>query len=785
MALEAMRQAEPLGPAHPLAQFISIRQDVSVHMPVGGSAALDELIFRNLARLITKRLNFLRNSVGLPPVSSRTNRTAMREDFGFENNELEAWSVLYYRYVRVDLNLSVEDLERVSQQTKRTLHRRQSRGINRLTHVLAYREAKTRARRSKATLRSQLPRPYPPVLIGRDSLVEQAIQRLSAENVPRHLVVYGAPGIGKSTVALAVAHRLIEAQPLQSIAWVQQADSQGDDLLEQIALQIGIPLTLDNRPALATYLQVMDTLIVLDHMTLDGAVDQILKTLGAARLLICAVQSPNALVDIDLARLYVPELDKAAALEFLEKEASKRGKSYKVEYLAGLYDDFGGNPGALSMAMSSGRHYSPGLISADLYRHIWDAVSRLAHLVWLIVSFSPAMSTQYDKLRLILPHVEPMELDSALGELVDAAALEAGPETLALIALTPLAQSFARHVVQDQPLRELVEAAVSAVADYLSIEPVTVECLFLLSSAQRANLRTSLLLDLAYAFAPVVEQAGAWSMWSSFLQALQDVTRDKDRLWVQLRLGIAQRWLGQSSEAAYLLAEVMKAAGQTGAFDIQADAMTELAAVYRQQRQRELADQLLRRASSYYVRSKHAYGLERVTAEYVQIALDAGDVPAAQQYLHELDEQITGQSPRLLSLAALVALHADEPDRALHFAQTAQQRLGDDLPRLARTVALLGQIYYRLGDRVAAINHMASALSMMEQTHDLIGHARTSINLAAIYLVQGNLRTTLRYLRDLPAELERLGDVDSLQATLKNLEMLNRVSRHWTNHPPQ
>jgi hypothetical protein len=77
------------------------------------------------------------------------------------------------------------------------------------------------------------------------------------------------------------------------------------------------------------------------------------------------------------------------------------------------------------------------------------------------------------------------------------------------------------------------------------------------------------------------------------------------------------------------------------------------------------------------------------------------------------------------------------------------------------------------------------ALEIMSQTNDLLGHARTRLNLGGIYLAQGNLRISLRYLRDLPDEFERLGDVESLQATLGNLEILNTISRGWTDERGQ
>jgi hypothetical protein len=67
----------------------------------------------------------------------------------------------------------------------------------------------------------------------------------------------------------------------------------------------------------------------------------------------------------------------------------------------------------------------------------------------------------------------------------------------------------------------------------------------------------------------------------------------------------------------------------------------------------------------------------------------------------------------------------------------------------------------------------------MEETRDVLGHARARLNLSAIYLSRGNLRAALRYLHGLPAELERLGDVVSLEAALNNLRVLNEVSSRW------
>lgn len=59
-------------------------------------------------------------------------------DFQQHSHELEAWSVLYHRFVRVDLDLSWQHLAQLTASTERTLRRRQERGLRRLlSEILA------------------------------------------------------------------------------------------------------------------------------------------------------------------------------------------------------------------------------------------------------------------------------------------------------------------------------------------------------------------------------------------------------------------------------------------------------------------------------------------------------------------------------------------------------------------------------------------------------------------------------------------------------------------------
>src|SRR5258708_5037645 len=211
-ALEAMRQAKPLGLAHPLTSFITLHPLPVARHPavIEGGAAQDAVIFARLSNFIQHRLDHHRAVANLVDIPARTDKARIEADFSVQNDELEAWSILYYRYVRVDLDYSLERLASFTPQDKRTLNRRQRRGIARLTRELVRRELHVRNRYRTATLKAALPG-YAPKLFGRDALINAALERLESADSPRHLLLYGLHGVGKSALALAVALQLMEA----------------------------------------------------------------------------------------------------------------------------------------------------------------------------------------------------------------------------------------------------------------------------------------------------------------------------------------------------------------------------------------------------------------------------------------------------------------------------------------------------------------------------------------------------------------------------------------------
>lgn len=181
-----------------------------------------------LSDLILTRLNELRGPAGGTNWSQANGRpadqnsealAALARDFARGNAALEAWSALYHRYLS-DADLSVEALAAAAHVSERQFRRRVEAGIRLLTEQLRVAEMSAQGRWRRLHLDRYLPPPDYLHLFGIQELVAAAVNLLTDANGPAMIAFEGIGGIGKTTVAQAIAQHLAENGPFAAILWI-------------------------------------------------------------------------------------------------------------------------------------------------------------------------------------------------------------------------------------------------------------------------------------------------------------------------------------------------------------------------------------------------------------------------------------------------------------------------------------------------------------------------------------------------------------------------------------
>ena len=287
-------------------------------------------IRRHLTRLIATQLGNLRarmqpadlpQASALPPPDAKIASVAEVEaalafDFACANSTLEAWSALFHRYF-CDAELSVAALATAAHVSERQFRRRVEAGIELLTEQLRQDEAAARGRLRRQHLERYLPPPDYLHIFGLQEQIAAAAGLLADPNGPTVVALEGMGGIGKTTLAQAVAQRLAEQGPFADILWIAAQQNRfrpttGDietlpepaltftDLLLQLIRQLGRNDLLPQGPDewerrlmmifhAAPHLIIVDNLETLaDHRDLAP---RLRRMLGGSRALITSRQS--------------------------------------------------------------------------------------------------------------------------------------------------------------------------------------------------------------------------------------------------------------------------------------------------------------------------------------------------------------------------------------------------------------------------------------------------------------------------------------------------------------
>ncbi len=781
--LDAARAARPL-PATPLRAFALLEQRLTDPSVVAGSAAADLALLEWLNDEIIEGLCGQRAHYHLPPpdVTMSLERVveALASDFRQGAAELEAWSLLFMRYVRVDLDLSWERLETITGQDQRTLRRRQDRGLRRLTHRLIQREQMARREAHRDRLRRAIP-PLPGhEIVGRAASFNRAWSRLMANTSRRHVAFIGPGGIGKTALALLLTHRLIAEADLDSVIWlVASRNLTSAALTARCAEALALPSGDGN--ALRAVCQAWNVLIILDEADSlfedEPGMAAFLSLVAEARLLLTSRLTVPG--ELDLFAVELPELSKGDAQTIVAR-VWPEDRVLEPERWRLIWRQAGGNPLALEVATRLAARVSRHALEAvwpqtqfpdqvalldSLYERAWDRLDPAARRFWLAAWLLPPRSILHDLVSLAggLSPVQAAQAAQQLGQL-SLLDLDADGDRYRLHSVT---RAFLRQKVNAQSeIAGWAHEGALRLGKALPGSPYAASLAYhLLDMADVLALTPTWCVEAIRAVWTDITRQGMWSTWRPLLGRLIAWTGEVSpevQAALHCWLGVACRWTGSSDLAEQYLNLAAQLAAEASDLQQQAGALVELGVVYRYQRRYAQARSHVQQATMIFQQLRNSEGENRCRLELARLALDEQQPALALEQLQGLPV-----SAYVAALACDAHLALGNFRQALIFAERALSLAAGDRPNLARAQATVGRTYLVMGRLDEAEDHLSAALSLLERGQDVLGWARAAGALARVYHLQGRIDEACPLLEEAAAQQRVIRDQVGLFTTLQ------------------
>ncbi len=681
-------------------------------------------VFELLGDLIEEKLIYERGLHNIqyaePEKSLEVALSRIQQDNLTDSMSLLGWSLLYYCYIQVDLNISFDCFAETIGLVERSLRRYRKHAIKRLHNELLLREQKARKQYKARRLLSRLPSVVSSKLIGRQRETEQ-IYTLIADIKSPTILVTGAVGVGKTALVAKIIQSMLRiGKPYapQFLCWLEDPRS-SDYVIDWLHLDIGFESEQSN---LQEWLMMYPTIVVLDNANSliedDFGMKQLLEQLNPA--LVFIVTSSYVVLDGLDSIIVLHELSKSdsmAYLQYLQHSSLFHMPELTEMEQTSVFEVAGGNPRAV---MLTAQLLNLGLIEGpsshdiihDLYHKAIQYLSSGEILAWCAFVLCPSGLIHLADLfkvwgRLILPdHVHNLAVHFIVesGRKLKTFRLPHSARQFIIQAYNSNDDTYKKavHVLLSDLSNADNNAFVFKVINYiLGLRWISID----------TELQNKLLSKFTL-------EAGGGDLMELHAQA------------VVLPYAISLRRRGKFAESLSILDNLVHESGRSGDFETQAFVCLEKAILLRLTGEYEPAVTLFENVK----RAAERYGNElirqRVLLDFAQVEIDRMDGNRALSQLEAL-QPVKKLPLRWHFLMAETYLLDEQVDIAYQISRDLITHVEDDRSRLGWIQALLGRCEMQRSNYDVANYHFKIALTYFDEQLDMVAYTRSLSNLGA------------------------------------------------------
>jgi len=701
-------------------------------------------VYRVLIDVISSEITRYRKVLDVAVVEGTTKADYLEQianDMGVQSQDLVGWSILYHCYVRVDINLSVEQFAKVAGIGVRSARRYRNQAVESLTHVLIEQETAARQNHKKRLLYASLPG-NTRRLIGRTTEQNQLYDCI-CKQTPSHVLLSGAPGIGKSTLTEATLSHAIANGDLfaERIVWINNPQSL-QDVIRKLSIQL---LPYDSTVDVSEWLQAYQCLIVLDNISAfgqhlrSGLVD-LLKKLSASTV-ICIVDeiTPGDVFDHRIMLTEIPKLKAHELIRVCAQSAHQEISPWEVEQ---IYQRTSGNPLAICTYVTLWFEGEEKLDHNTLMELVGRHLGQLGHTtkqLWIALNLFGEGGCTLSELRHIWPSLNVNEHLSHLSR-----RFLAMPQRYRFgendqhVCIPDLGRQYFRLLYErDSTTRDIVNTFLVEVTDALLHTPDialrVVESVMFLEFVDIPHTVQADWIDICGNLKAPVDD-----MWKNAVGEAFDM---HDQNFSE-SLGSAQHYLDtrQLTRAKYIAEQLVAHAGEAGDFVVQSQALMILAQIAQSQGYFVDAYNLLIRCKKDAQRRGDEAFLSKCIMEITQIELERREGRAALNLLNQLpDAQKTSFDYQFKVTNALILIDRLSEKEQDHLIEILDQVFVHALENqqrhhLGRVHHLAGQWHIKDGNYEEALKHLHTAVSYFDIEDDPVAFARCMTNLAVAHM---------------------------------------------------